>query len=285
MIFHCPFCGGRVRPADRDCPHCGRRATRECPWCTEEIAADTALCKYCGEEVAPAPAPSPRPAPAPARPEVEFLEEPVVRRCAWENTSRGFLRRWWGTWMESNFSPSRFFRAMPPSGGHRWPVGFTFGFTAQFLVLAVLVAVGIASGAALTGNPLEPRVLRWGAVILIAAIPLSFLAVTVGLYVVSAFWHLVVKILGAKEGFEATLRIVGYSTGTQVWGLIPYLGIVLQPVVQTVLYYHGFREVHGMSKGRALVAALLPLLVAAGIAVLVALAFLLAAAGGAPAGA
>ncbi len=261
MILSCPFCGVRARPADRDCPHCGRRMARACSNCAEEIAADAPVCKYCGNESEPAPL-------RPARPEVEFLEEPVVHRCAWEDASRGFLRRWWGTWAESNFSPRRFFRAMPPSGGHRWPVGFAFGLTAQFLVVATLAAAGIAAGAALAGHPLERHVMTWGAVILVGLIPAGFLAVTLGLYATAIFWHILAKLLGGKEGFEATLRIVGYSSGTQVWGLIPFLGL-LQPVLQAVLLYHGFRQVHGMSKGRALAAVLLPMLIAAGLAILI----------------
>jgi len=256
MILSCPFCGVRLGAGDRECPRCARRVGRPCPNCAEEIPVDSPVCKYCGEESGP----ERPPAPPPRRPDVEFLEEPVVLRCAWENPSKGFLRRWWGTWRESNFSPRRFFRAMPPSGGHRWPVGFTFGLAAQFLVVAVLAGVGIAAGTALAGKPLEPSVLGWGAAILVAAIPVSFACVTAGLYAASILWHIVLKILGAKEGFQATLRIVGYSSGTAVWGLIPFAGGVIQAALQSVLYYHGFRQVHGMSKGRALFAALLPLL-------------------------
>jgi hypothetical protein len=265
MIFNCPFCGATMGTAATDCAHCGRRAGRPCPHCAETVAADAKLCKYCGEDIEPARAPAPPPSP---RPEVEFLEEPVLMRCAWEDASKGFLRRWWGTWRESNFHPQRFFRAMPPSGGHRWPVGFAFGYLAQLLSAAVVLGSGFAVGAALTGHPLRPSDLRTGAAVLVAAIPAGFLLVTAGLYLASILWHIPLKILGAKEGFQATLRIVGYSTGTQVWNLVPGLG-VLQPFLQAVLLYHGLRQVHGMSRGRAWIALLLPMAVGAGIVLLV----------------
>jgi hypothetical protein len=157
---------------------------------------------------------------------------------------------------------------MPPSGGHRWPVGFAFGLAAQFLTVAVVLGTAVAAGAAVAGHPLKPSDLRWSAALLVAAIPASFLLVTAGLYLTSMVWHILLKILGAKEGFEATLRIVSYSSGTQVWSLVPGMGI-LQPVLQTVLLYHGFRQVHGMGKGRALFAVLLPLLLGIGLLVLI----------------
>lgn len=265
MIFHCPFCGTKMGPEDRDCPHCGRQAARPCPHCSETVAADAKLCKYCGEDIDPARLPGPTPSP---RPEVEFLEEPVLMGCAWEDASKGFLRRWWGTWAESNFHPRRFFRALPPSGGHRWPVGFAFGGLAQLLAAAVVGGSAIAAIAALAGHPLKPSDLRTAAAILVASIPAGFLVVTAGLYAASILWHPVLKILGAREGFQATLRIVGYSTGTQVWTLVPGLGI-LQPILQAVLLYQGLRQVHGMSRGRAAIAILLPLMAEAGIVLLV----------------
>lgn len=49
MIFHCPFCGIKVKPADADCPTCRRGMLRRCPHCAEDVSIEATLCKYCGE--------------------------------------------------------------------------------------------------------------------------------------------------------------------------------------------------------------------------------------------
>ena len=77
------------------------------------------------------------------------------------------------------------------------------------------------------------------------------------------------------QKYEGTTRVVGYSTSAQAWGMIPYLGGVVSGVMTSVLHYHGFKQVHGLSKGRALFAALLPWIFVAGlvVAILVAMPF------------
>ncbi len=261
MIIHCPFCNLRVKPSDRTCPSCGRGMARACPYCSEQVPANAPLCKYCGEEIE-----ARRESPA-APPDIVFVEEPA-RRCAWENSNKGVLRRWWGTWWESNTHPGRFFEAMPATGGHRWPVGFAFGLVAQALAAIVLVSVTILGVQAFRGEPFSRSALLAHATLLVAAIPASFLAVSAALYVGAFLWHLLLKVLGSKAPFQATLRVVGYASGTSAWLLLPYAGLVMQPLMQTVLHYHGFRRVHGLSKGRALFAALLPLVLVAGAAAL-----------------
>jgi hypothetical protein len=262
MIFHCPHCGLKATPGRADCPGCNKPMARACPACAEQIAVTATACKYCGEDVAPL-----RTASAP-KPDagVRFLEEPVVSRaCGWEDGSKGLLRRWWGTWAQSTFSPKAFFRGLKPDSGHRWPVGYAFGLTAQLLAVTVLAMV--AGLGVFAANGRDPGLLaRWSpAVLAIVGIPAVFVGMTAALYAVSLLWHVAAKVLGGKGGFQSTLRVVAYSSGATAWGLLPVVGALLAPLMGTVMAYHGFRELHGMGRFRAGLVALLPLLLAGGL--------------------
>jgi len=263
MIFHCPFCGVKVRPDARDCQVCKKPMLRRCPHCAEEIAANAEACKYCGDEVAPAKKrESLRAASQTYPPDVVFLDERKAA-CSWEDTSKGLLRRWWGTWAESNFHPSRFFRNLPTQGGHKWPVGFAYGLVAQVFVLAALALITASGVASVSDVSLSERLPWLTAGLVIAAIPATFLGVALTLYFSSFLWHVFLKLLGAKGGFESTLRVVGYGTSANGWlFLLPFVA----PIMKLVLYYHGFREVHGLSKGRALFALAFPTLLTVGLA-------------------
>lgn len=279
MIFSCPHCGTRAEKGQTDCARCKRAMTRPCSACAEPIAATATACKYCGEEISPAR--------EPARAEdVRFLENTVVSpACAWEDTSKGLLRRWWGTWAQSNFGPKAFFRGLKPAGGQAWPVGYAFGLTAQILVLLVLAMIAGVGVRELYGINLMPWVekaahgpvpvsgeelhtaARWSpAAVAAVGIPAAFIGMTLALYVSSLLWHVFLKLLGARGGFQSTLRVVGYGSGATAWLLIPFAGMVMAPLMKLSLYYHGFRELHGLSRGRALFAVLAPVLIAAGVA-------------------
>jgi hypothetical protein len=255
---------------------------RRCPACAEDISLKADQCKYCGEAVPPEKDPRPARGPVPAKtatrapreisqarptpPDIEFLDEPA-RSCAWENPNRGVASRWWATWRESNFHPTRFFENLPRNTGHRWPVGFANGLWAQVLFVAVVIATGALGVAAVQGHPIEPWVLWLGVGAVVVGIPVYFLLVTTGLYIGAFLWHILLSLMGAKGGFEGTLRVVAYSSGTQVWNVVPILGPVVSVLLKGVLYYQGFRHVHGLSKARAFVATVLPLALMVGAVV------------------
>jgi hypothetical protein len=247
--------------------------TRHCPYCAESVSVLANLCKYCGEAVEPtgSPAPIPRPAPVPApaveplarreAAEVEFVDE--VRYCAWEDRSKkGSFGRWWSTWANSQFSPSQFWSHVPTEGGHARPHKYAWYLFAQLLMLAMpFVAVagvvcGVQDNAPAYAYPI-------GAAAYLALFPLGYAVIVLGNYLRAALWHLPLKVLGAKGGYEQTLRAVAYNTGACVWSIVPGVGGLIRAVMGTVGYYHAFRGVHGMSKGRAIFAALLPIMLVA----------------------
>lgn len=278
MIFHCPHCGIKVTPEDRNCPTCRKRMVRACPACAEEIAVGAPLCKYCGETVSDLRPPL-RKAAAPATPDIEFIEEPA-KSCVWEDTKRGLVRRWWGTFIHSTFRPGHFFRTMPATGGHRWPVGYAYGLVPQLLFLAALAITGLFGLDAAQGRPISEREVWTWTGMLTTVIPATFVVTVLALHLVSLLWHLPLKVLGARGGYEATLRTIGYSSGAYLWATVPAIllaaglipetwamaGLGLAFLHHLRLHYHGFRNLHGMGWFGAALGALLPYLVLFGLA-------------------
>ncbi len=271
MILRCPFCRTPVQSGDLVCPACAQPMLKHCVNCNEEISVRATLCKYCGEDCS-----TPVTEPSVRRPDIEFLED-TSHSVAWEEPRRGFFSRWWGTWKALSFHPAQFMKRMPRTGGFSKPIAYAYGFFLQFLFVAVLIAALVGAAAGLAGANIRYEHTILALVIVLALIPLGYLAIAAGNFLGAAFWHVVVKLFGGKGPYQGTFRIVAYSSGAQVWGFIPYIGGLIQVALQAILYYHGFREVHGLSKGRAIAAILIPFFVA--IAAAVALLILIASCG------
>lgn len=85
---------------------------------------------------------------------------------------------------------------------------------------------------------------------------------------------------GAKRPFEATFRVACYAGGsTAVLQLLPMCGTIASSIWNFVCMVIGLSEVHGISKGRAAVAVLLPSIVCCGLALAAITAVVMAAGG------
>lgn len=86
----------------------------------------------------------------------------------------------------------------------------------------------------------------------------------IGIFLYSSILHLCLMIVGGLEnsetGFEGTLRVVSYSSVAQLASIVPILGGFITLVWQIVLYVIGFMRVHRATQGKAILAALLPLI-------------------------
>ncbi len=77
--------------------------------------------------------------------------------------------------------------------------------------------------------------------------------------VACTIYHLFVMLFTRQHaGFEATLRVVCYSTGTHVFFFIPLLGELLGGLWQLILVTMGFKEVHRISLPLAVVVTIVP---------------------------
>ena len=100
----------------------------------------------------------------------------------------------------------------------------------------------------------------------------------IALFIGAGILHLLVALIvkPANTGFEATFRVVSYTSVAQLVGWVPVLGPLVAFVASIALSVIGVREVHETTTGKAALVVLIP----AAVALLVAL-FLIAVVGAA----
>ncbi len=268
----CPFCSSRIAPGLSACPYCNenllRRAApgpapvkprphrRRCTACAEEINAHDTVCPYCGTAAG------------------RFSAHRTAQTLTvpWEDEPQaGFFSRWWRTWAASMFQPDAFFRAVRYQGDFQKPLGYVMGFVWQVLGLAL-----VCGGPILALLMMSPDAMRTdsgreipGAFVLGIALlyVVMFIGGTaLGTFISAGVYHVCALMLGGRGAYEASYRAVCYSWGAAVFGFVPvpYANALLQIVFHFIALTHGLAYAHGISKGRAFAAALLPILVCCG---------------------
>lgn len=277
MILSCPHCQSAVEKHQRTCLTCHKVMIRVCPGCAEDVSVLAVICKYCGERL---PAQSVRheavrPSPTPKvyvqavpKADIEFTSD--VKYVRWEDpAARGVFRRWWSTWASSVFSPAAFWRQTPAEGGWLKPLTYSWFQVAQLLALLLpfVVMVGVAHAACPEFSSSDAAWTRSAAlgVAYLALFPASFGILGVAMFFKTLLWHVPLWLLGAKGGVQGTWRVVNYNSGVGMLGLFPVAGTLLALILSPIMNYHGFRNVHRMSKGRAMLAAALPYLFVGGV--------------------
>ena len=217
-----------------------------------------ATCPQCKNRFAIAPRVS---GPALAQEQQETGETGRVERQAppWENRSE--LGLWQGIYQTFKgvlFSPDKLFSTMTHKGGIMEPLAFgllfgsigsMFGFFWQFLMISGSL---MALGEKLVGQLSM-------SLIFFVIIIISPLFVIIAMFLTSAILHLLLLVVrGAKNGFEATFRVVSYSQATQIWGVIPFLGGFIGGLWLIIVQIIGLREIHETSYLRVILALLIP---------------------------
>lgn len=87
------------------------------------------------------------------------------------------------------------------------------------------------------------------------------IGVLIGLFVMAGIYHLLLMAVnGAKNGFEATLNVVAYTSAVLVFSIIPFCGSTIAWIYRIVLNIMGLQRVHETTTGKASFAVLLPYL-------------------------
>lgn len=204
---------------------------------------------------------------------------------AWEHRSeKGFVNAVVETVRDVLFEPSRTFSAMPPAGGLGAPLFYfvllgTLGGLAGIFYQNVLHAISPG-----TGTPEQQAIATMMASTMVVGgtIMLLPLMLAAAAFISAGLLHLGLMLIGgAKKPFEATFRVACYAGGsTAVLQLLPVFGAILAWIWNLVLVVIGLSQVHGISRGRACIAVLLPSLVCCALVIFIFL-FLAAAVGGA----
>jgi hypothetical protein len=156
---------------------------------------------------------------------------------------------------------------MPVTGGLGSPLlyGVALGWAGlvatSFYQAIFRSIVGSGWGAIGADRPEVGALLGWvgGWAGFVGQVVFGGVAVAIGMFVAAGILHLVLLLLGgARRGFEATFRVVGFSEATSVLFLLPFCGQLLGWIWCAVLYVLGLAEAHGIGHGKAAAAVLLP---------------------------
>lgn len=220
-----------------------------CSHCGKDVSEGQAFCQHCGLGLA-----EPASAPSGGR-----------KRSPWEDRENlGFFTGLFRTLKEVLFTPSDFFRKMSVTGGLTEPLLFALivGMTGLlFLSLWDILFYDSLQNfmiqefrAASDHGMLRDHGLSYFSVLT----PFSLI---IALFLASGALHLLLLMVrGARAGFEATFRVVGYSISPLVFLVMPVCGMPITSLWIITLAIIGLREAHGISGGKAAVAVLFPLI-------------------------
>lgn len=214
----------------------------------------------------------PVPALAPGSP-INDLERLPAAAPKWESDPAAPLfTRLYETIREVLGSPQATFAGMPVTGGIARPLQFllilatvcglvSMGYQFAFELLVPKPAAG--------AERLTPAMMAVVYGVVAVLLPLMIAAAS---FISAGIMHVSLMCVGGNpKSFEATYRVVAYANGaTSVMMLIPFCGGLIQGIWNLVLLAIGFREVHGLSTGKAVVAVLLPIFLCCGVVFLAA---------------
>jgi len=153
--------------------------------------------------------------------------------------------------------PSEAFKVMKRYGGFGAPIlysliGGTVGGIASGVVQALMVVI----------DPMEqyPDEIQvpFGIGMFFYVLVASLVGATVGIFINAGIFHLPLMLLGSKQPYETTLRVVAYMSGTiALFQLIPVFGGCVAVIYSLIILIAGMAAAHGISVGKAFGAYLL----------------------------
>jgi hypothetical protein len=191
----------------------------------------------------------------------------VASGTPWERGEGGRVAAFFETSKAVLFSPGEFFEAMPVTGGMGSPL--VYGIIAGFLGAAVsalynsLIQVFLGSSLLALGGH-ENRApgvfsIFQGGIGLVFTVIFAPVFVVVGIFFLAGVHHVALLLLGAaREGFEATFRVVCYEQAVGLLAIVPLCGSLFSLVWYFVVLTVGFSRAHRIGTWTAFFAVLIP---------------------------
>ncbi len=182
----------------------------------------------------------------------------------WEDPARtGFFDRFVETIKLLATAPADAFARMPTTGGIGKPL--TFAIIVGWIGMAIYALwMLLFSGMSLPfmdQSQLGDAGAMFGlsAGITIMLVVLAPIFVIIGVFFQAAILHLMLMLVGgANHGFEATTRVCSYTQATQLAQIVPFCGGLLAAIWSVILLIVGLSTAHGITRGKAALAVILP---------------------------
>jgi hypothetical protein len=164
------------------------------------------------------------------------------------------------------FNPAEFFQEMAVSGGMGSPlaygvivawIGAFFGAVYSLLPNPMLGALRGMEG---LGGHSGAASMVGGVFFLVMYLIFAPVGAVIGIFLGAGITHLCLMALGgAKEGFEATFRVVCYEQAVQLVQIVPFCGGLIAFPWMIVVLTIGLQNAHKIGVGTALAAVLIPI--------------------------
>jgi len=165
--------------------------------------------------------------------------------------NENILNKYLADWRGVVTNPWNFFKSMPVTGGYQAPVIF---IVINFFISGLLSAIFRKAG--------------------FLSIITSPIGGVIGMFILAAILLLCFRIVKGTGDYEATFRVLSYSSAVQVATWIPYIGWIAS-LYGLYLIVVGSSEVHRVSVAKSVLAVLIPVIVIILIAWIAGLSFLL----------
>jgi len=196
----------------------------------------------------------------------ELAPSPAAIAPAWERDTGGWFSRACESGREILGNPRKTFASMPVAGGLKKPMLF------MLLTGTICGLVSMIYSAAfeiIRPRGASPEELSLQGTLIAYAVVAIFLPllIALGSFISAGIMHVCLMIVGAApKSFEATYRVICYANGaTYVFLLLPICGSLVQAVWGLYAISIGFREVHGTTTAKSVIAVLMPGIVCCGI--------------------
>jgi len=227
-----------------------------CPHCGKEITEDQDFCHHCGSRAR-------ENAPEPIAAAGERVKTP------WEDReTTGFFGGLSLTVRQVISSPTAFFRKMPVTGGLTAPllfaliigmIGLMFSYLWDILLHNSMQSLMTEEMREVVGT------MSGGIGSSFATIMMPFMFI-LWLFIVSGMLHVFLLMAhGARNGFEATFRVAGYSVTPFLFLAVPYCGTAITLLWVMTLSIIGLKEAHETTGGKSAFAVLFPFLFCCGL--------------------
>lgn len=172
---------------------------------------------------------------------------------------------WYETVKSVILHPADFFKKMPISGGFGEPFRFAL---LNIILSAILTIVTVALRQALSPDAkLQTAISELGIdmnTYLLGIAILTIVLGSIGIFLSSAIYHLFLKIVGAKKGYEATFRVSAYLTCFSLLSWISAIDTIPTIIISVMISLYAlyvmiiaFRDIHEITTARAAIAVVL----------------------------